>query len=66
MPPENDFFQLKNDTLVNHNDSTSCEGLLTEKECLEALNDTDSEKPPGTDGLPAKFYKLSGMTCLLF
>ena len=57
MLPENEFFQLENDTLLNHNDSTSCEGLLTEKECLEALNDMDSEKSPGADGLPAEFYK---------
>ena len=33
-------------------------GVLTEKECLEALRDMESEKTPGTDGLPAEFYKV--------
>ena len=32
MPPENESFELVNDTLLNHNDSASYEGLLTEKE----------------------------------
>ena len=32
--------------------------VLTEKECLEALRDMESEKTPGTDGLPAEFYKV--------
>ena len=35
-----------------------CEGALTEKECLEALKDMGTEKTPGTDGLPAEFYKV--------
>ena len=52
IAPDNEFFQLENDTFLDYNDSTCCEGLLTEKECLEA-----SEKTPGTDGLPAEFYK---------
>ena len=29
-----------------------------EKECLEALKDTESDKTPGTDGLPPEFYKV--------
>ena len=57
IAPDNEFFQLENDTFLDYNDSTSCEGLLTEKECLEALKDMASEKTPGTDGLPAEFYK---------
>ena len=32
--------------------------MLTEKECLEALQDMGTEKTPGTDGLPADFYKV--------
>ena len=35
-----------------------CEGLLSSKECLEALNDMATEKTPGTDGLPCEFYKV--------
>ena len=44
-----------------------CEGPLTEKECLEALKDIDPEKTPGTDGLPAEFYKTfrSELACSL-
>ena len=35
-----------------------CEGILTEKECLAALKTMESTKTPGTDGLPAEFYKV--------
>ena len=35
-----------------------CEGLLTEKECLEAVKSMESGKSPGTDGLPTEFYKV--------
>ncbi len=31
---------------------------LTEKECLDAVKSMESGKSPGTDGLPAKFYKV--------
>ena len=58
IPPDSDFFQLENNTLLDYNKTTGCEGLLSEKECLEALKDMDSEKTPGTDGLPAEFYKI--------
>ena len=54
---DNEFFQLENVTSVDENDSASCEGLLTTKECLNALKDMDSGKTPGTDGLQAEFYK---------
>lgn len=39
-------------------EQTICEGVLTEKECFEALKNMDSDKTPGTDGLPAEFYKV--------
>ena len=35
-----------------------CEGFLSSKECLEALNGMATEKTPGTDGLPCEFYKV--------
>ena len=35
-----------------------CEGLLSSKECLKALNGMATEKTPGTDGLPCEFYKV--------
>ena len=31
---------------------------MTEKECLEALKTMEPGKSPGTDGLPAEFYKV--------
>ena len=36
----------------------SCEGQLTKAKCLQALKSTQSDKTPGSDGLPAEFYKL--------
>ena len=57
IPPVSEFFQLKNNTVLNHDESTSGKGQLTEKECLEALKSMDSDKTAGTDGLPAEFYK---------
>ena len=57
IPPDNEFFHLENDTLLDSNESTSCEVLLSEKERREALKDVDPDKAPGTDGLPAEFYE---------
>ena len=37
-------------------ESESCEGDLTEEECLRALKQMASSKAPGVDGLPAEFY----------
>ena len=39
-------------------EQTLCEGTLTQKECFEALKNMESDKTPGTDGLPAEFYKV--------
>ena len=39
-------------------DQQMCEGKVSADECLKALNDFQNEKSPGTDGLPAEFYKL--------
>ena len=52
-----DFFQQVNDTVLSHENQKSCEGVLSEKECLEAIKSMTSDKTPGTDGLPAEFYK---------
>ena len=35
-----------------------CEGLLTKDECLQALKNTEANKTPGSDGIPAEFYKV--------
>ena len=36
----------------------SCEGLLTVKECKEALKNFSKNKSPGTHGLTAEFYSF--------
>ena len=38
-----DFFQQVNDTVLSHEDQKSCEGLLSEKECLEAVKSMVSD-----------------------
>ena len=54
-----DFFQQANETvLISHEEQNFCEGFLFEKECAEAVKNMDSNKTPGTDGLPAEFYKI--------
>ena len=35
-----------------------CEGKVSAEKCLKALNDFQTEKSPGTDGLPAEFYNF--------
>ena len=53
------FFPEREDERASHDhELAACEGVLTEKECLEALKDMGTEKTPGTDGLPAEFYKV--------
>ena len=36
----------------------SCEGELSAAECFESLKTMEMGKSPGTDGLPAEFYKV--------
>ena len=55
IPPDNEFFQIENDTVLDCNESASCEGLLSEKECLEASKDMGPEKH-----LELTFMKLFG------
>ena len=43
---------------LNEQEQKHCEGLLTASECLESLKSMESNKSPGSDGLPAKFYKV--------
>jgi hypothetical protein len=38
--------------------SNQCEGSITKNECWSALIGMDNNKSPGSDGLPAEFYKL--------
>ena len=52
-----DIFPQARQVLSNEN-LYFCEGPLSSKECLEALNGMASEKSPVTDGLPSEFYQV--------
>ena len=41
---------------INNCECESCEGLLTRKECWEALQSMKNEKSPGNDGKSKEFY----------
>jgi len=57
------FFQKENHCTISDEERKLCEGLLTAAECLESLKTMESNKTPGTDGIPVEFYKKSfGMT----
>ena len=47
------FFEV-----LNLEEQMSCEGQLSKDECLQALKNTEADKKPGSDGLPAEFYKV--------
>ena len=53
------FFILEvPETKLGNNQNEFCEGLLSATECLESLETMESAKSPGTDGIPAEFYKV--------
>ena len=51
-------FSKVNSISLTSEEQSLCEGPLTQKECFEALKNMESDKTPGTDGLPAEFYKV--------
>ena len=52
------FFEASTEKKLNQIEQDSCEGSSTRAECLKALKEMDSNKTPGSDGLPAEFYKI--------
>ena len=52
------FFPEVGDVHLSKAEEMSCEGPLIETECLSSLKQMTDSKTPGTDGLPAEFYKL--------
>ena len=57
--PNLNFFQQANETFLGPDEQKVCDGLLTKTECTEAFKkSTNSDRTPGTDGLPAEFYKF--------
>ena len=49
---------MQTEKKLNLTEQESCEGLLTKGECLNALKNMACNKTPGSDGLPAEFYKV--------
>lgn len=43
---------------LNENEKESCEGMISEEECVKAIKSMQNGKSPGTDGLPVEFYKI--------
>jgi len=52
------FFGSQTEKRLNLTEQESCEGLLTKTECLNTLKNMECNKTPGSDGLPAEFYKV--------
>ena len=52
------FFSPENVTTLTEEEMKSCEGLINEVECTNALTDFNSNKTPGSDGLSAEFYRF--------
>ena len=52
------FFDENNAKVLNPDEQMSCEGLLSKEECLQAIKNTETNKTPGSDGIPAEFYKV--------
>ena len=53
------FFPEVTETQLGNNKKKSCEGQLSATECLQSLKTMESDKSPGTDGIPAEFnYKV--------
>ena len=52
------FFNPENLTALSEEEKKSCEGLVNEEECMNALKDFNNNKTPGTDCLPAEFYRF--------
>ena len=58
MHPNEPIFETENVTSLNEEEKLSCEGIVSEDECLKALKEFKNCKSPGTDGLSAEFYKF--------
>ena len=54
------FFDRVDEKLIKLEDQQwePCEGILTKKECLQALKTMEKGKSPGCDGFPAEFYQV--------
>ena len=41
---------------LNEFDPNKCEGIITKRECWDALSSMNNNKSPGNDGLSKEFY----------
>ena len=48
------FFNLNSTPTLSEDEQALCEGLITQREALNALKDFSADKKPGIDGLPAE------------
>ena len=53
-----DFFDSPDLRTLNYEEAEGCEGLLTMKECADALNKFQNNLTPGSDGLTVEFYRV--------
>ncbi len=52
------FLQNENSKMLTQEDKELCDSELSKEEILNSLKDLQNSKTPGTDGLPADFYKF--------
>ena len=61
-----DHLRQESPKALNDVERATCEGPLKKEECLKALQDMDSDKTPGTDGLPSVFIRYFGTSWQIF
>ena len=57
------FLNDENPFIISEDQKLLCEGELTEKECLKALENIKNMKSPGNDGFTTEFYKFFWLDC---
>ena len=57
---DNFFESVRPENTLNDELQGKCEGLFTNEECLNAINNIKRNKSPGLDGLTIEFYEEFG------
>ena len=58
LQTDGNFFGDLKDKTLDPDEKEKSKGPLTKPECLESLKSMAPDKSPGTDGIPAEFYKV--------
>ena len=58
LQTDGNFFGNFSEKTLDLDKKEKSEGPLTKTECLESLKSMAPDKSPGTDGIPAEFYKV--------